>query len=85
MAQVLPPRWACAMSTFITGYREAYDYAVVQARERQRIMQLAAGREYGKKGFHVRLAVQKPELRFGRDAEGEFISPSDPVIQRGAP
>ena len=68
------------MSKFFTDYHKAYNCAVRQARETKRIVQLVAGVEYTTKGFYVRGAIQKPELRFGIDAKGEFISPSDPIV-----
>src|SRR6185437_4068848 len=47
------------------------------------IMRLTKDKQYngaGKlvEGFEVAIAVQKPELRFGLDARGEFVGPNDP-------
>lgn len=69
------------MSEFFINYQQAYSHAVQQARATNKVVQLEAGQEYNRKGFYVRSAIQKPELRFGSDARGEFISPNDPVTE----
>jgi len=64
---------------FFTDYRVALNYAIMEARKGNRIMRLSKGQEYTKKGFYVNLAIQDPAKRFGRDLEGEFIKPTDPL------
>lgn len=67
------------MSSFFTNYRVAYNHAVMEARKGNRVMRLSKGQEYTRKGFCVNIAVQDPTKRFGRDLEGEFIQPTDPL------
>lgn len=67
------------MSEFFKDYNMAYNRAVTLARETNKVVQLVAGTEYTTKGFYVRSAIQKAELRFGSDARGEFITPTDPL------
>lgn len=68
---------------FFADYHEAYNYAVREARRRKTEMQLLRGghvHRYRKtEAYRVSRAL-KPEYRFGVDAEGEFIKPSDPLI-----
>lgn len=67
------------MNNFFTDYRVAYNHAVMEARKGNREMRLSKGQEYTRKGFYVNLAVQDPTKRFGRDLDGEFIKPTDPL------
>lgn len=64
---------------FIVDYKVAYNHAVTEARRLGREMQLLKGKEYNSNGFHVNFAVA-PQHRFGRDAQGEFIKASDPLV-----
>lgn len=73
------------MAEFFSDYDDAYDHAVTEARKYSRIMQLRAGKEYNTKGYYVNFAIQKAEKRFGVDASGEFITPTDPLIERKPP
>lgn len=66
------------VSNFFADYKVALNHAIREARKFNQEVQLKAGKEYTQKGFHVRLAVQDPAKRFGYDAQGEFIQPTDP-------
>jgi hypothetical protein len=67
------------VAQFFKDYKTAYEYAVREARRLNRDMQLRKGREFNTKGFYVNPAVGASR-RFGRDLEGEFITPKDPLI-----
>jgi hypothetical protein len=67
------------VSSFHTDYKAAHTEACTQARKLNLDMQLAAGKEYTRKGYYVRIAL-KAQNRFGRDAEGEFITPNTPLM-----
>ena len=69
------------MADFFTDYHAAYDFAVIQAKKYNREYQLYGGKEYARKGFYVRIAML-PQNRYGHDAEGEFIGPDSPIIER---
>jgi len=66
------------VSTFHRDYGEAFELARQEADRLALVMRLEAVSEYGRKGYQVSIAVQKPEQRYGRDARGEFIAPGTP-------